>query len=463
MDAYPIKPKDIQGLQIQRFGPCRYHNPLKKAGARGVRFVADDQFVDVYTTHKHISAFKAAFEGVEGQKGDEGVEPPTFEMAGARKKIFFNPAETTVGIVTCGGLCPGLNDVIRTLTLTCVWQYGVKKVLGFTYGYSGLSQNAHSEPILLNPQVVETIHNDGGTILAAGRGPQQPADMVDHLEDADVDILFTVGGDGTMRGAREIVKEIHRRKSKISVIGVPKTIDNDLVGVERSFGFNTAVETSRAAIIGAHNEARGAWNGIGLVQLMGRHSGFIASAATLANSDVNFCFIPEDPVPLNGPDGFLKNLEARLAAKRHAVIVVAEGACFVDDAGPAETRKDASGNVMAKDLGVYLKNRIISHMKTQGIPISLKYIDPSYIIRSQPANSDDSAFCLELGVHAVHAAMAGRTDMIISYWNQHFVHVPMELPTLGRKKVNPDGDLWQAVLTTTGQVVAPIHETHAKI
>ena len=459
MDAYPINPNDLQGLQIQRFGPCRFENPLKKADARGVRFIDDDQFVDVYTTHKHISAFKAACQGDRESQGVEDLQRPAFEMAGAREKIFFNPQETTVGIVTCGGLCPGLNDVIRTLTLTCVWQYGVKKVIGFTYGYSGLSQNAHSEPITLTTEVVETIHNDGGTILAAGRGPQEPADMVDHLEEADIDILFAVGGDGTMRGAREIVKEIQRRKSHISVIGVPKTIDNDLMGVERSFGFNTAVETARAAIIGAHNEARGAWNGIGLVQLMGRHSGFIAAAATLANSDVNFCFIPEDPAPLNGPDGFLEKLEARLAAKRHAVIVVAEGARFVDDEGPSETREDASGNVMAKDVGLYLKKRIISHMKTRGVPISLKYIDPSYIIRSQPANSQDSAFCLELGINAVHAAMTGRTDMVISYWNQHFVHVPMELTTKGRKKVNPIGNLWQAVLTTTGQVVAPIHKT----
>jgi 6-phosphofructokinase 1 len=435
----------LADLRIGRFGPCRFESPLKQTG---VKLVDETRCVEVYTEPEHIAAYKQAC---------GCATAPTFEMAGAREKIFYDPAKTTVGIVTCGGLCPGLNDVIRTLTLTAVWQYGVSEVLGFTYGYAGLSKNAYTDPIALTPAVVETIHNDGGTILAAGRGPQQAADMVDHLQKHGVDILFTVGGDGTMRGARTIVEEIARRELQIAVVGIPKTIDNDLVGVERSFGFDTAVETARAAIIGAHNEARGAWNGIGLVQLMGRHSGSIAAAATLANSDVNFCFIPEAPVPLAGPGGFLENLEIRLQNKRHAVIVVAEGARFFDDEGPKETKRDASGNVLPKDVGRYLNDRILAHMEQKNIPVSLKYIDPSYIIRSQPANSDDSAFCLKLGLNGVHAAMAGRTDMIISYWNQHFVHVPMELTTKGRKQVDPAGSLWQAVLTTTGQVVAPIH------
>jgi 6-phosphofructokinase 1 len=449
MEAFPISPEELQDLRIDRFSPCRYENPLKKTG---VQFVSDDRRVDVYSSSEQINAYKQAF----GER-----RPPSFEMAGAREKIFFAPDDTTVGIVTCGGLCPGLNDVIRTLTLTSVWQYGVAGVLGFTYGYAGLSSNALTEPMELTPRLVETIHNDGGTILGAGRGPQDEADMVDHLVRYGVDILFAVGGDGTMKGACKIVDEINKRDLPISVIGVPKTIDNDLVGSERSFGFDTAVETARAAIIGAHNEARGAWNGIGLVQLMGRHSGAIAAASTLANSDVNFCFIPEDPVKLDGPDGFLETLERRLEAKNHAVIVVAEGTQFKDDEGPSETRTDASGNAIPKDVGRYLKDRILSHMEKKEIPVNLKYIDPSYIIRSQPANSDDSAFCLKLGVNAVHAAMAGRTNMVMSYWNQYFVHVPIELTTKGRKRVNPSGDLWQAVLTTTGQAVAQVHRDTA--
>ncbi|MCK4627343.1 MAG: ATP-dependent 6-phosphofructokinase, partial [Phycisphaerae bacterium] len=375
---------------------------------------------------------------------------PTFELAGPREKLFFDPAKLNCGIVTCGGLCPGLNDVIRTITLTLAWQYKVKTIFGFRYGYAGLSSNALKDPIILTPEIVDEIHTKGGSILASSRGPQEVDDMIDHLVKRDIGLLFVIGGDGTLRGAGALAEGIKARGLSIGVVGIPKTIDNDITGIEQSFGFSTAVEEARAAIMGAHEEAKGAFNGVGMVKLMGRDSGFIAAAATLSNSDVNFCFIPEVPLTLDGENGFLRKLEQRLDNKHHAVIVVAEG---VQLAGrdPDDCPKDASGNVILEDVGLLLKTKIQAHFKQANKPLALKYIAPSYIIRSVPANSQDSLLCLALGQSAVHAGGAQNQNMVIGFWNQHCTHIPIALAALKRKKVDPKGYLWQTVLGTTGQ------------
>ena len=331
------------------------------------------------------------------------------------------------------------------------WQYGVKTIYGFRYGYLGLTPNAPAEPVLLTPETVEDIHVRGGDILSSSRGPQDADIMVDTLEKMNIGILFVIGGDGTLHGARKIVKTIKRRNLQISVIGIPKTIDNDISGTEQTFGFSTAVEASRIAILSAHEEARGTWNGVGLVKLMGRESGFIAAYSTLANSDVNFCFVPEVPFNLKGENGFLKELEKRLDEKHHAVIVVAEGLSELLAAEQDNLRKDASGNILFNDVGPLLKEIITQYFKERKKPISLKYIDPSYMIRSLPADSNDSAFCIMLGQNAAHAGMSGRTNMVIGYCNQHFVHLPIDLTIMERKKINPNGHLWQTVIETTGQ------------
>jgi 6-phosphofructokinase 1 len=348
-------------------------------------------------------------------------------------------------------LCPGLNDVIRTITLSLLWQYKVKAFYGFRYGYMGLTSKAPKEPVLLTPESVDDIHLKGGDILSSSRGPQDSDDMVDTLEKMGIDLLFVIGGDGTLRGAHDLNTAIKKRGLNISVIGVPKTIDNDICGIEQSFGFSTAVEAARPAIHCAHAEARGAWNGIGLVKLMGRDSGFIAAYATLANSDVNFCFIPETPFVLEGENGFLRALEKRLDKKHHAVVVVAEGVGQQITAVSGIQKKDASGNVVRKDIGLILKERIKQYFAEKNKSVSLKYIDPSYMIRSLPTDSNDAAFCISLGQNAVHAGMSGRTNMVIGYWNQYFVHIPISLSILKKKKVDPDGHLWQTVLETTGQ------------
>jgi len=436
MDSHSLTPGRLPPLQIDRLGPAVIGSPLIAAGTH---FVDDDERIAVY-----------AHSADQKKCRDLNIEQPMFEMAGPRRKIFFDPNDLNCGVVTCGGLCPGLNDVIRTITLSLAWQYRAAKVYGFRYGYAGLSSNPPVPPLLLTPDLVDEIHLKGGDILGSSRGPQDSDDMVDSLLKYRISLLFVIGGDGTLRGANELVAAIRKRSASICVIGIPKTIDNDISGIDQSFGFSTAVEASRSAINSAHAEAKGAWNGVGLVKLMGRDSGFIAAYATLANSDVNFCLIPEEPLILEGEDGFLHALERRLDRKHHAVIVVAEGVGRTLTEKSAPT-KDASGNVVRDDIGLLLKQKIAEHFRNVNKPLSLKYIDPGYMIRSLPADSNDSAFCLMLGQNAVHAGMSGRTNMVVGFWNRHFVHVPIALTIGERKKIDPNGHLWQTVLGTTGQ------------
>jgi 6-phosphofructokinase 1 len=437
MDANSLKPDELPDLTIERLGPPKTDSPLTEARRH---FVEDEEKVLLYSHSDNLKACQ-----------ESGKELPMFERAGPRRRIFFEPEQLNCGIVTCGGLCPGLNDVIRTITLSLHWQYRVKGVYGFRYGYLGLTSKAPKEPVLLTPDSVDDIHLKGGDILSSSRGPQDVNDIVNTLEKMGIDLLFTIGGDGTLRGARDLNETIRKRGLKISVIGVPKTIDNDILSIEQSFGFSTAVEAARPAILCAHAEAKGAWNGVGLVKLMGRDSGFIAAYATLSNSDVNFCFVPEVPFVLEGENGFLQALEKRLDKKHHAVIVVAEGVGRQITGIDGVKRRDASGNIVREDIGIILKERITEYFAEKKKPLALKYIDPSYMIRSLPADSNDSAFCVMLGQNAVHAGMSGRTNMVVGYWNQYFVHIPLSLTIYKKKKVDPEGHLWQTVLETTGQ------------
>ena len=382
----------------------------------------------------------------------EGRELPAFEHAGPREKLFFDPVGLRAGIVTCGGLCPGINDVIRAIVLCLYHHYGVETVYGVRYGYEGLIPDFGHEPLALTPARVDHISEFGGTLLGTSRGNQDVGRMVDTLVERRVSILFTIGGDGTLRGAGAIAAEIARRGLSIAVVGVPKTIDNDISFIERSFGFVTAAAEARRAIEGAHSEALAARNGIGLVKLMGRESGFIAAHAALADSQVNFCLIPEQPFTL---EAFLPALRDRLAARGHAVIAVAEGAgqdLIGQQTGPnAALGQDASGNAKLGDIGLFLRQAINLYFKEIGLPVSLKYIDPSYIIRSLPANAYDSAYGLLLGYNAVHAAMSGRTNMVVGYWSNEYTHVPIPLAVHKRKRIEPQGWLWNNVLLATGQ------------
>jgi 6-phosphofructokinase 1 len=377
-----------------------------------------------------------------------GVDPGTaFELAGPRAKLFFEPARTRAAIVTCGGLCPGLNNVIRSAFFELHHGYGVGEVLGFRGGYAGLDPHNGVEPVVITPQFVDNIHLSGGTILGSSRGPVDIGNAVDNLIARQVDILFTVGGDGTQRGANALYQEAKRRGHALSVVGVPKTIDNDVQFVTRTFGFMTAVQEAVRVLECAHTEARSVPGGIAVVKLMGRHAGFITAGATVASQDVNFALIPEVPFDL---PAFLAALEQRMHERSHAVIAVAEGAgqdLLAADPG----RRDASGNVKLGDIGPFLSSKIAAHFEARGLPAVLRYFDPSYLIRSRPANSEDAILCDQFARHAVHAAMAGKTGVVVGFLHGRFIHVPIEQLCSGSRRVDPAGDWWRSVLASTGQ------------
>jgi 6-phosphofructokinase 1 len=417
-------------FSIARLGDCRVASPMT-----GVRFINDDERV-LYPSSLHD------LRRLQGPDGD----CPAMEYAGPRERLFFDPARVACGIVTCGGLCPGLNDVIRAIVLSLHHHYGVGAIYGFRFGFEGLVEASGHQPLRLTPETVSRIHNAGGSILASSRGPQEPAAMVAYLRKLGVSLLFAIGGDGTLRGAHAISEEAARRGERIAVVGVPKTIDNDVSFVQKTFGFETAVAEACRATYAANVEAEGARNGIGLVKLMGRDSGFIAAYSVLVDGEVNFCLIPEVRFTL---DKLFAAVRQRLERRGHAVIVVAEGAG--QDLMATSGERDASGNVKYGDIGVFLRDALIRSFKDSGTPISLKYIDPGYAIRSAPAIPHDSAFTLLLGQNAVHAGMSGRTDMVVGFWNHQFTHVPIALAVSARKRIDPEGTLWSSVLASTGQ------------
>jgi 6-phosphofructokinase 1 len=374
-------------------------------------------------------------------------ELPSLEPGGPREYIYFDPARTRVGIVTCGGLCPGLNNVIRGLVLELSENYGVTDIVGFRDGYRGLVSGA--EPVPLTPALVADIHNRGGTILGTSRGGQDTGEVVASLARLGVSVLMVIGGDGSLRGAQEIADAAAARGMALSVVGVPKTIDNDVPYIDHSFGFQTAFGRATDSIKAAHTEASSTPNGVGLVKLMGRHSGFIACYAALASHDVDFVLVPEVPFGVAGDGGFLACLRHRVRQRGHAVIVVAEGAG--QDLCASDGARDASGNARLADIGQLLRERITADFAAAGAELSLRYVDPGYAIRSVPANGYDAVYCLRLAQAAVHAAMAGRTAMVVGRWHGRFVHLPIALATGSRNQVDPDGDLWMSVLEATGQ------------
>ena len=436
MDSEPIK------TDIPNLGSAKISSPVpncSRGETNSISFVTDDEHVLIDVDARRLA-----------QQIQNGQATASFERAGPRSHIFFDPSKLRCALVTCGGLCPGLNDIIRSIVLELHYGYRVRNIYGIRYGLQGFIPEFGHNIIDLTPDEVTNIHERGGSVLGSSRGPQKVSDIVDCLERMNVGILFMIGGDGTLKAATRIADAIEQRHLKISVIGVPKTIDNDIYLVSRSFGFETAVDVATRAIMSAHNEAAGYPNGIGLLKLMGRHSGFIAATATLAQQDVNFVLIPEVDFDLDGPNGLLSALEKRLADRSHAVIVAAEGAGqkFFDD---ETTERDASGNIKLKDIGLYLKEAIISHFDAKNMGITIKYIDPSYMIRSLPANANDRVFCNFLGRNAVHAGMAGKTNLLIGHWNNFFVHVPMKTVAGKRKQINPTGTLWRSALEATGQ------------
>nr|WP_299383150.1 ATP-dependent 6-phosphofructokinase [Allomuricauda sp.] len=429
-------------FQIAHLGTAKFKSPLQLSTVRGdhiFNFVSEaDKLVFDLSMDQYAQCLS------------DGVEPNCLEKAGPRQNIFFQPEETTAAIVTCGGLCPGINNVIRGVVMALHYFYGIKRIIGVPYGYEGLNPEMGHGFVELTPDKVKDIHQFGGTFLGSSRGGQDVSVMVDTLVANNVNMLFAIGGDGTLKGVDAIGAEIKKRGANISVAGIPKTIDNDIDLIDESFGFETAFDVASPIIRDAHNEAAGAYNGISIVKLMGRDSGFIAASAALAMPVVNFVLIPEMDFQLDGELGFLKVLKERLERKKHAVIVVAEGAgqqLFQDQ----NRVKDASGNIKHADIGIFLKDKIKAYFSELNVPVTIKYIDPSYIVRSAPANSSDSVYCSRLAYHAVHGAMAGKTRFVACKVNNKFVYIPISEVTKKRKKIDLESEFWFSVLQSTGQ------------
>jgi len=426
---------------IPDLGAAKITSPIERGerGAYSKCFVSDSDRILIDVDSDNVT-----------RRIMEGKTLPSFEKAGPRRKIYFDPSKVKCALVTCGGLCPGLNDIIRSIVLELFYGYGVRNIYGIRFGFQGFIPKYGHDVLDLKPETVVNILEMGGSILGSSRGPQPIDEIVDSLERMNIGIIFMIGGDGTLMAATRIADEITERGLKISVIGIPKTIDNDIYLVSRSFGFDTAVDVATQAIRGANSESEGYPNGIGLIKLMGRYSGFIAATAALAQQNANFVLIPEVDFDLEGPNGFLSALEKRLALRGHAVIIVAEGAGqkFFEK---QDNERDESGHVRLKDIGLFLKDEITAYFKKKHTDISFKYIDPSYMIRSLPANANDHVFCNFLGRDAVHAGMAGKTKLLIGRWNNLFVNLPMSASAGRRKQVDPNEKLWLSVLGATGQ------------
>jgi 6-phosphofructokinase 1 len=434
-----------EALLIDTLGPATIPSPLGLSARYGdsiANYVEDGETVLYQLDRDRIeNRFRA------------GKPLAAFQRAGPRARIYFEPSKTCAAIVTCGGLCPGINNVIRSLVMTLHYRYGVRTILGIRYGFQGFIARYGHEARLLSPELVDDIHEKGGSILASSRGPQDTGEVVDYLQRQNVGILFTIGGDGTLRAAMKIYEEVKRRGLNIAVIGIPKTIDNDIAFVKKTFGLETAFAVAAEAIRSAHIEARGAPNGLGIVKVMGHLSGFIAANAALAMNEVNYVLVPEVPFDLEGPSGLFRVLEERLRRKGHAVIVVAEGAGqkYVQD---SSGRKDESGNPLLGDIGIFLKDELKRYFKEHtDLYVNLKYIDPSYLVRSVAANAHDAIFCMQLAQNAVHAGMAGKTGMLVGQWNDEITHLPLALAASGPKRLSPEDTLWLNVLEATGQPI----------
>ncbi|KAI3902735.1 hypothetical protein MKW92_051608 [Papaver armeniacum] len=367
--------------------------------------------------------------------------------AGPREEIYFKPDEVTAAIVTCGGLCPGLNDVIRQIVIT-LEIYGVKKIEGIRFGYHGFSDKGIPN-ILLTRKVVDNIHLAGGSLLGVSREVPNVGQIVDNLQERGINMLFVLGGNGPHAGADAIHNECLKRQMKVAVVGVPKTIDNDILMMDKTFGFDTAVEAAQRAINSAYIEARSAYRGIGLVKLMGRDSGFIAMHASLSSGQVDICLIPEVPFQLHGEHGVLTHLKYLLQKKGSAVVCVSEGAG--KNLLENNNVTDAYGNFMFKDIGVHIRQETKKFFKDTGAPADMKYIDPTYMIRACRANASDGILCTVLGQNAVHGAFAGYSGITVGICNTHYVYLPIPEVISYPKQVDPNSRMWHRCLTSTGQ------------
>ncbi|KAL4422989.1 hypothetical protein ABPG77_005469 [Micractinium sp. CCAP 211/92] len=375
---------------------------------------------------------------------NEAIPLPNFALrSGPRKTIYHNPKDVTAAIVTCGGLCPGLNDVVQNIVYT-LDDYGVPEdqIFGIRYGLRGFLDR-HAKPVQLSRQTVDGIQLKGGTVLGTSRGNAKIPAIVERLRLWGINQLYVIGGNGGNAAAHAIAKECREQGVVCNVVGVPKSIDNDIQLIDRCFGFDTAVEEAQRSLISARVEARSS-GGISVVKLMGRQSGFIAMNASMASGVVDVCLIPEIRFDLEKLCDFVATIMAR---KDYCVVCVAEGAGqdIMDSSGPKGT--DASGNPILQDIGVFLRDVFKKRFKG----VDVKYIDPSYMIRSIPTITTDRIYCKVLGQGAVHGAFAGYTDFTVGLVNTHYVFLPTTTIIQFPRTVDPRGRQWNRLKTAINQ------------
>ena len=450
---------------------CR-GSPFLANNYHGGGFVCDDDRVDIQSVHfatSQSSGARSQGKLVElaialgdldvdstGSRNEADIPPTTAVRAGPREAIYFNPLTTHAAIVTCGSLCPGLNDVLRAIVLKLL-DYGVPEgqILGIRGGFKGFYDKKR-KPIILNRQLVDSIQLEGGTVLGTSSKPADIKEIVKRLDLMKIDFLFCIGGPGSFKGALEIQEACEQSKVPCSIIAVPKSIDNDILLVDKTFGFETAVEEAQKPLMAAKVEATSGYRGVGLVKLMGRCSGFIAVSASLASGLVDICLIPEVPYRL---ESVLAYLESVLQKKNHAVVCIAEGAgqALMDSDGmwqnfgnrsSLDNPDDEDGSLEnSVDIGSWLKSRIVSSLHD----VDVKYIDPSYLIRSVEATATDRIYCKILANSAVHGAFAGYTGITVGLVNTHFVYLPISAVIQSRRRVDPHGELWNRLRSSIGQ------------
>lgn len=372
--------------------------------------------------------------------------PPWAVRAGARENIYFNPSDVQAAIVTCGGLCPGLNDVVQGI-VNKLSDYGVPdgQILGIKYGYRGFYDKT-DKPIVLTKEGVEGIQLQGGTILGTSRGGADLEKIVKQIDLMGLDMLFVVGGNGGNAGASALQTMCAAKGVICSIIGIPKSIDNDILLIDKCFGFDTAVDTAQEALLSAKVESSSALNGIGIVKLMGRSSGFIAMQASLASGVVDVCLIPEVKFDLQGEHGLLAYVQSLLDKRGHCVVCIAEGAGqeLLQD---TKLGKDASGNTILADVGPWLRDQLKKACKGSDV----KYIDPSYIIRTTPTISSDRIYCRILAHNAVHGAFAGLTGVMVGLVSTHYVYLPIPTVISSPRTVDPNGKMYARMRAAIGQ------------
>eukprot|EP00668_Euglena_longa_P014128 GGOE01018102.1.p1 GENE.GGOE01018102.1~~GGOE01018102.1.p1 ORF type:complete len:494 (+),score=144.75 GGOE01018102.1:38-1483(+) len=361
--------------------------------------------------------------------------------AGPRREVYFG-TDTNACIVNTGGLCPGLNSVIEELVRT-LDTYNADTIYGIRYGFLGFDTTEYM-PLILTPHSVLNIHQRGGTILGTCRGSFNEDLILKFLKECNIGQMYVIGGDGSHRAALRIHALCKEHQLRCVVVGIPKTIDNDILFFDKTFGFDTAVEVASKVIDCSFVEASSVKNGVGVVKVMGRDSGFVARNAALSNNVVDACLIPEVPFEIKGNGGLLPWLDGHLATKHCAVIVICEAAgqqhlpCL---------GKDPTGHNIYEDTGKWLKKAIETHWQETGQEGKVFLIDPSYMLRSVPANTGDNMFCIQLAQAAVHTAYSGYSGVTVGRYHDLYGVMPIEMVVSGLRKVNPKGSLWQTLKT----------------